>query len=203
MTVSLYLLCRFFHHQPEVLREHCPQLKHLNLRYAYQIEADALDVIAQFPELEMLNLDHANLLRIEDHGTLARSIPTNYVNDAVVKRILDSCPKLQKLDLSGSKITKATLPFLAQHPTLTFVRLNMCFQLERHEIERFASQNPQLTIDTDLHLYDDPSELAFKALVENVKALYVRKDDSQGEKKSLNLSEATPNRECINPELLS
>lgn len=158
----------------QALREKSPLLRVLNLCCAYKVADASLQVVAGFSELEELNLHYASYdPNIVLMGNVARSAdPTqiSVITDAGIRAVLEGCPKLSKIDLSGTRITAVTLERIAGLHNIKVVRLSGCWDLKPEDIAKLIDNRPDLRVETE----EPGATEAFQSLAKAVKPRYYR-----------------------------
>jgi len=161
----------------QALSEKSPNIQKLNLCCAHGVGDSALEVISKFPELSDLNLHFA---RNETHclqlmGSMCRVAPgqmdrVEKITDAGVKHIVEGCPKLKTLDLSGTDITVQTLDLINSKPNIIALRINCVWNVTVDEMEAFKKRaRPNLVLSTE---GNDPATNEFMKLVHGVKGRF-------------------------------
>jgi Leucine-rich repeat (LRR) protein len=168
------------------LLENCPNLRVLNLCCAKKTGHAALGIIAKFKKLEELNLHFASYASVIEQMGQYERVPDfakrEGITDDIVETILNNCPNLKKLDLSGAKITERTLELIASNPNITFLKILQCWDLNKAEVEKLKEARSDLVI-IDARV-DDPeldATAAFEQLTRKVKPRYYQEVRIEGE----------------------
>ena len=166
------------------LHRESPDLKILCLCSAVKVNDAALKAISAFEHLKELNLDGAgNQAEIDSHaskqrGKFGEQSPQRHTletfTDAGIAEVLNNCREIEKLDLSNTGITKATLELIAGLDNIKFLRLSNCYELDDEDIEDLLMQRPDLKIIED----SDKSSAAdaFEALKEGTEKRFLCRD---------------------------
>lgn len=195
-----------------VLRDNCPNLRRLNVAFTHTVGDTALRVIAQFSNLEELNLDGA-IKDVEEEKPFEIFMTPPYlrtpeiivesVTDAGLQTVLDSCKKLRKLDISRTGITLKSLRKINDDTDVTHVRIHSCWNLKTEELVEFqksarssltiSQENPELSAESDL-----------RRLMQAVKDRYFRKIVYEGGP-AIRVKEDVPREDIpfINPYLFA
>lgn len=149
------------------LNEQSPDIQVLNLFGAQKIDKKALMLIADFTELNELNLNQVSFypclderLRIEtslcdrqvSNQTKKELISylrkrMQWIKDDDVERILTKCTKLQALAISNSMITDASLAKATEHGALRRLQIGNCPYITRKGIQYLHFERPDIEVE--------------------------------------------------------
>lgn len=119
----------------------CKNLKHLNIGLS-RANGDAIEQLMNLKYLEILRVIRAPLndYRLNQLLNLKRldCRDCTRVTDAGIRGLLFSCPKLEYLDISGTKTTVKSLIFAAFHINKRINRVNLCVVVNKKEAYSFA-----------------------------------------------------------------
>ncbi|MBX9717841.1 MAG: hypothetical protein K2X36_03245, partial [Microbacteriaceae bacterium] len=126
-----------------VVANHCPQLKHLNVKSCRLVSSIGIGhIIFQCRGLASLNISGLKDVPTHDLKVLAHGLPrgllklnlsfTPGVTDEVVQTVASKCPQLERLDLRGIFGLKGGFlrDLLTRVPSLHQLRLDLCKDIE-------------------------------------------------------------------------
>lgn len=132
-----------------------PSLEKLNLSCYSDLNEETIRAITQLKSLTELNLNCVFNCQLLDSEQKTYIVET--INDKALELIIQSCPKIQKIDLSYSTITAVALTNLLSLKDLKFIRIYSCPLIISSQYQEFIQKKPS-HVTVEIGKSNDPTE---------------------------------------------